>query len=1116
MLRELFILLAVCVLFASNLLAQSVGNISARSVATNGSSLSTVLGPDGSVRPNITGSFDPSGYRLTYGPNGEPRFVSESRSVGNCTPDAWDTTFKPNGANDDVNAIVSDGLGNLYFGGSFTAVQGIPIGGGIAKWNGTAWSALGSGVLGTVNSIGILGTDVYVGGNIVSAGGIPVRNVAKWNGNSWSALGAGLGGGTHVVEVVAVLGNDVYFGGNFNTADGSPANGFVRWNGTSYSTLGPGLFGQVYTIAVSGGNLYVGGFVHVVGDPTTGGLLKWDGVSWSGFGLTASSTTVNSIGFRGEEIFVGGTIRISTTLNTQIARWNGTAWTPLGFFSTNLIVRAFAFLGTDVYAGGNFERRGGVGIGNGVLKYNGTQWSAIGNGTEFGEVRSIYASGNTFYVGGDFEQAGDAGARNIATLTDGTTWAQAFPGTGPDNSVSAIAVWGTDIYIGGTFRSAGPVAAHRIAKWNSVTNTWSALGTALSGFTSEHSYISAIAVVGNKVYAGGSFENIGGIFTNNIAVWNGANWSAMATGVNGPVTSIITQGEDIYVGGAFSSAGGVAANRVARWDGTTWSGLNSAIVPNTVSGMALMGSDLYVSTFTTAAANPAYFSKYNGTTWTALGADLGDRGVSSIAVIGTDVYVAGGFTQAAAITVNRIAKWNGISWSALGNGLPQAPGQIGSVRLGVSGSNLIAVGDFTVASGGPANHAAKWNGTAWSPLGAGTDVPATVVMGAGGDIFVGGSFSTAGCNQSPYLARWRETVWTGSTSTDWHTSGNWGGGSIPVANAGVTISSNNASISSADVSVSSLIIAGGRTLTVASGRTLTVNGVLDVSNGTLGGPGTLIVNGDLRLNGGTVSGMSSVMVNGNLYLVSGTIAGTGPVNLTACRTSAVSGGSAIAFVNSPLTRCVNSAGTYRFPVGSNGIYAPVELSSVSGSGNFTVEPKTGSYAGAAAGLPANRLNRWWNTSNAGIAQGDLTFTYADSEVVGLEARYKVFAINGGSAQVLTTGLNTTSNRASVVGVTSFSAFTMADGPSTPQWLNGRVRGASGRGAHPVFVLLTDSSGNVRWAKTNPFGYYRFPNVMTWETYTISVRSKRYSFSDDTQTFLFPENAPDVIFTATDH
>lgn len=1020
--------------------------------------------------------------------------------------DSWDTTFTSNGADDQINAIAADGTGNIYFAGEFNSIQGMPAN-GIAKWNGTSWTALGSGINGDIFAIAVSGNDVYVGGsfNVAVSDGM-ARNVAKWDGTTWTRMGNGLGGGTHIVRSIAVYGGEVYIGGNFNIPDGSPATGIVKWNGTEYSAL-PIIASDVRALAVNNGSLYAGGFIAPTASASIG-IMKFDGTNWSALGA-AANTNVTAMAFSGIDVYVVGDIRLTGQQNSNAAKFDGTAWTRMGSFSPG-IMNAVAVHSGEVYVGGSIDGF------NNISRWNGTAWTSLGTGINGGtsiseRVMSLASISGTLYVGGNYTSAGGLGARNLAKYASGT-WTP-FYGTGLDASVNAIAVSGNDVYVGGTFGSAGTATASRIAKWNGLTGTWTAFGTGVSG---DNTTINAIAVVGNKVYAGGTFSNIGGVTASNIAVWNGTSWSAMGTGANATVRVIIARGDEIYIGGDFTTAGGQTANRVARWNGTTWNGLGSTILPTTVVSMAFKGNDLYVTTPTTTIANPAYFSKFDGTTWTALGGDLGDRGVSSVAVIGDDIYVSGGFTTINGVTVNRIAKYNNGTWTPLGNGLPPTGGpSIGGTRLITMGNELISIGDFTLATGGPANRIARWNGTAWTGFGTGADATPNAAAAGNGDLFVGGPFSTTGCRTSPYFSRWRETVWNGSAGGDWHNSANWGGNTVPPTGAGVSINAGNASISTADVTVSSLVVGSGRTLTVGAGRTLTVNGRFDVTNGTVNGPGTIVINGDLTLNGGTIAGANSLTINGNLNLVDGTIAGNGPVNLTTCRLTSLSGGSATAYISSPFIRCVDRDGIYRFPVGSGGVYAPVELSNVVGDGNFTVEPKTGAYVGG-VGFPFNRLNRHWVTSTATVTRADIAFTYADTEVVGLEARYRLWSINDGNALLVPATINNSTNRAAATGVTTFATFSMAEAPSIAQTLKGRVRMASGKGAYGVFVTLTDQAGNVRTAMTNMFGYYQFPGVMTWENYTITVRAKRYTFATSSQSLLFPENSADINFSSTDH
>src|SRR5207244_2405835 len=136
----------------------------------------------------------------------------------------------------------------------------------IAKWNGSSWSALGSGMDSSVLTLAVSGSDLYAGGWFTAAGGNTVNYVARWNGGSWSALAsvmydmvfAGMDGGVHAL---AVSGSDLYVGGTFTTAGGNSANSVAKWNGTNWSALGSGVTnvgsgtGFVGALAVSGCDL---------------------------------------------------------------------------------------------------------------------------------------------------------------------------------------------------------------------------------------------------------------------------------------------------------------------------------------------------------------------------------------------------------------------------------------------------------------------------------------------------------------------------------------------------------------------------------------------------------------------------------------------------------------------------------------------------------------------------------------------------------------------------------------------------------------------------------------------------------------------------------------------
>jgi len=107
-----------------------------------------------------------------------------------------------------VKSIAYDpNTGTIYAGGDFAGSVSY-----IAKWNNATsqWENLGTGISGAAGTIvnavcyNTFDHNLYVGGYFTTAGGIAVHNVAKWNGTAWSAVGAGIGTSGQVVNALYV------------------------------------------------------------------------------------------------------------------------------------------------------------------------------------------------------------------------------------------------------------------------------------------------------------------------------------------------------------------------------------------------------------------------------------------------------------------------------------------------------------------------------------------------------------------------------------------------------------------------------------------------------------------------------------------------------------------------------------------------------------------------------------------------------------------------------------------------------------------------------------------------------------------------------------------------
>jgi len=140
------------------------------------------------------------------------------------------------GADGPVYAAAADGAGNLYIGGSFT-IAGAAFANGVAKWDGSNWTALGPGINGVAYALAVSGSDVYVAGSFTMAGDSVATNIAKWNGSSWTALGSGLGDESSIVYALAVQGSELFAGGYFTAAGGTAARYIAKWDGSNWTTL---------------------------------------------------------------------------------------------------------------------------------------------------------------------------------------------------------------------------------------------------------------------------------------------------------------------------------------------------------------------------------------------------------------------------------------------------------------------------------------------------------------------------------------------------------------------------------------------------------------------------------------------------------------------------------------------------------------------------------------------------------------------------------------------------------------------------------------------------------------------------------------------------------------
>jgi hypothetical protein len=358
-------------------------------------------------------------------------------------------------------------------------------------------------------------------------------------------------------------------------------------------------------------------------------------------------------------------------------------------------------------------------------------------------------------------------------LGDGGT-----PGTDSLNVVaSALTATPGALYVGGEFTDAGGVAdADRIATWNG--SSWSAVSS--PGSQIPDGRVSDIAVAGGKVYAGGSFHDAGGNANADfLAVWDGVSWAPFCTAsgpaFNGNVTSLQIIGQTLYVGGAFQDGAGIqsadyllacslvdgAASSTVVDPAHPFSGSVYALTADS-NGTLYAGGGFINLENAAAADNVAYLPA--GGIWQPMGSGAGSclcavaGFVRGLTAIGTDVYIGTDANDVAGIQqADHVAKWNGSAWSALGADSGGTDGWLPPTTsinaLTSAFSHLFVTGSFQNANGDArADNIAYFDGTSWHPVGSdgAGDGPwngtglALAVNEADRQLYAAGSFTSAG------------------------------------------------------------------------------------------------------------------------------------------------------------------------------------------------------------------------------------------------------------------------------------------------------------------------------------------------------------------------------------
>ena len=266
----------------------------------------------------------------------------------------------------------------------------------------------------------------------------------------------------------------------------------------------------------------------------------------------------------------------------------------------------------------------------------------------------------------------------------------------------AMATFRGEVYVGGDGRDPGPVA-----RWTGTS--WVDISKALPYY---ETVVYALTVFEDQLVAGGTAA---------VYRWDGALWRTTGAGFDNIVYALHVHGGFLYAGGSFKRNGvSLTVNGIARWDGVAWYPLGTGV---------------------------------NGTSYT---------GVYALAT-GPDgaLYAGGTFFAAGGVSAPAVARWDGATWSAAGNGTGGTVYALATFQGRLYAGGRITPDDLLAYTPGAQT---------WTAVGD-ADGYINVLAADSGFLYIGGSFTRIHNVNCTSLMLWDGTVFAPMQSVSNYVAG---------------------------------------------------------------------------------------------------------------------------------------------------------------------------------------------------------------------------------------------------------------------------------------------------------------------------------------------------------
>jgi uncharacterized delta-60 repeat protein len=533
-----------------------------------------------SIAVQADGKIVLGGQFTSVASGGSPR-------ISRVNPDGtYDASFNAgSGADSTVFAIAVQADQRLLIAGGFTNIGGTAIN-RIARlsWDGSIDATFnpGAGANAIVESLAILPDgNVFLGGQFQSVDGIPRTRVARLDpfGNLDVRFVGGGSADSYVRAQVVQPDGKIVVVGEFTTFGGLSRNRVARLNadGTIDTTFDPGAGAdeRIFAVALQAdGKVVIGGLFTSVDGTSRGRIarLNADGSLDTGFnpGSGADDRVVGlAVQADGRIVLGGHFTTVGGVTRRYIARLNAdgsldNAYNP----DANSPVYSLALqpdqktviVGDFTFVGGQAKIR------TARLNTNGTADTTYTASTDTPTHCVAILANGKIVIGGGFTFVNGTSRVRIAQLnSDGSLDTSFDPGAGANDFVFSLSVQSSNkVILGGQFTSVGGQTRNFVAR----LNTDGSVDTAFNPGADFRLFSTGVQP-DDKILLGGSFTQIAGSESFYFARLDASGsldaGFAASLGPNDGVRSVVPHaGGYTVVGGLFTSVGPVGRNRVAR------------------------------------------------------------------------------------------------------------------------------------------------------------------------------------------------------------------------------------------------------------------------------------------------------------------------------------------------------------------------------------------------------------------------------------------------------------------------------------------------------------------------------------------------------------------------